>query len=424
MSDSNYDQDATLVIPTGGRAADVGKLTPSPQQLNADQVVDLSTLSGINPLVAAANPIFCSIPPLREMLNHPDPVWLRDSQLQQINSFEENARKHNISPESILIARYALCTFIDEAVASTPWGGTAELLRGSMLVTLHKEASGGEKFFQLLNKMAEDPGRHIDLLEFFYVCLALGFEGRFRVIEGGKTQLEGLRVKLAELIRRQRGEHEHDLSKFWRGEVIKDGGDGSLLKLWIYAAVVLLILLALYVFFLFRLNAHSDEIPLASITLPKPVQKESVQPKIYTPRLAKFLEEEIAQGLVTVSDNAAESIVSINGDGLFNSGGTDLKPEYQQIVERISNALNQVKGQIVVIGHTDNVPLRSIQYPSNWHLSKGRAQSVVRSIAPKLIGDRSIIAEGRGESEPIAPNDTPANKALNRRVEIVVKISS
>jgi type VI secretion system protein ImpK len=101
-----------------------------------------------------------------------------------------------------------------------------------------------------------------------------------------------------------------------------------------------------------------------------------------------------------------------------------LKPEYQQIVERISNALNQVKGQIVVIGHTDNVPLRSIQYPSNWHLSKGRAQSVVRSIAPKLIGDRSIIAEGRGESEPIAPNDTPANKALNRRVEIVVKISS
>jgi type VI secretion system protein ImpK len=376
----------------------------------------------MNPLVIAANPIFCSIPRLREMLVHPDPNGLRETQLVQIADFEKSARKSGVSPETITVARYALCTFIDEAIAATPWGGTAEWVRNSLLVSLHGETGGGEKFFQLLNRMAGDPGQYIDLLEFYYICLALGFEGRFRVIEGGKTQLDGVREKLAEMIKRQRGEYERDLSKQWRGESVAASNFGSLLPLWVSVAAAVLLLVIVYVFYLFRLNAHSDMVAFASINPPKAAARASQ--KNVPPRLSRFLADEVARGLVVVRDEVHESVVTVRGDGMFDSGSTELKPEYGPLLHKITDALNQVSGQIVVIGHTDNIPSRSIQYPSNWHLSKGRAVSVARLVKSRMADQRAVTSEGRGESEPVAANDSAANRALNRRVDIVLKVVS
>lgn len=423
MNGSSLDQDATLLIPTGGKGVGLGRNTSAQiSQAGTELGVDFDSIAGMNQLVAAANPIFCSIPPLREMLVHPDPNGLHASQLQQISNFEKNARKSGSSPETIMVARYALCTFVDEAIAGTPWGGTAEWVRNSLLVSLHRETGGGEKFFQLLNRMAEDPASNIELLEFYYVCLALGFEGRFRVIEGGKAQLDGVRERLAELIKRQRGEYERDLSKQWRGEVTNNAKFGSLLPFWVSVAAVAMVLAVVYVFYLFRLNDHSDKVAFSGINPPKPVERVSHKKNI-PPRLAKFLADEIAQGLVVVRDEANESVVTIRGDGLFDSGSADLKAEYVGIIYRITESLNQVPGQIMVVGHTDNIPSRSIQFPSNWHLSKGRAVSVARLIKTRLAGQRKMVSEGRGESEPIAPNDNPANRALNRRVEILLKIA-
>jgi len=423
MNNPGVDQDATLYIPTGGRggATPRGATFGSPQ-VGASFNVDFDSLSGINRLVKVANPILCSIAPLREMLVHPDPGGLRQSQLEQISLFEKKARELGISPESILVARYALCTFVDEAIAGTPWGGTAELARNSLLVTLHKEAAGGEKFFQLLNRMAEDPGHNIELLEFFYVCLALGFEGRFRVIEGGKTQLDALRERLADLIKRQRGEYERDLSKQWRGEVTNSSQFSSLLPFWVTLAATGVVLAIIFVCYLFLLSADSDKIAFASLNPPKPVQRVEA-PKNIPPRLTGFLTDEISKGLVEVRDDANESLVTIRGDGLFDSGSADLKSEYEGIILRIADAINQVPGQITVIGHTDNIPLRSILYPSNWNLSQGRAATVASLIKTKLSGQRIVVSEGRGDAEPLVPNDTPANRALNRRVEILLKVA-
>lgn len=423
MDDPGFDQDATMLIPSGGRSGGLGRNVQAQiSQTGTAFSVDLDSIAGLNQLVAAANPIFCSIPPLREMLVHPDPNGLRDIQLEQISNFEKNARKFGISAETIMVARYALCTFVDEAIAATPWGGTAELARNSLLVSLHREAAGGEKFFQLLNRMAEDPASNRDLLEFFYVCLALGFEGRFRIIEGGKAQLDGVRERLAELIKRQRGEYERDLSKQWRGEVTNTAKFGSLLPFWVSVAAVAMVLAVVYVFFLFRLSAHSDNVAFSSINPPKPIEK--VRQKNIPPRLARLLADDIAKGLVEVRDEANESVVTIHGDGLFGSGSTDLKPEYEIIIFRITDALNKVPGDIMIVGHTDNIPSRSIQFPSNWHLSRGRAVSVVRLIKSRLESQRTIVSDGRGENDPIAPNDSPANRAMNRRVEILLKVAS
>lgn len=424
INDPGFDQDSTLLVPSGGRSGGLGRsVLPQMQNSTAASAVDLDSLAGMNPLVAAANPILCAIPPLREMLAHPDPNGLRDSLLEQIANFERNARKVGIPPENIMVARYVLCTFADESIAATPWGGTAEWLRNSLLVILHKETGGGEKFFQLLNKMAEDPAHNIDLLEFLYVCLSLGFEGRFRVIEGGKAQLETVRERLAELIKRQRGDYERDLSKQWRGEVTKRAKFSNFLPLGVAAAAVALVLAVLFVFYLFRLSAHADNVAFSGINPPKPVARIVVHRQAAPPRLAAFLTDEIAKGLVVVRDEANESLVTIRGDGLFDSGSADLKPEYEAIIYRITDALNKVPGQIIVTGHTDNIPSRSIRFPSNWYLSKGRAATVSGLLQSRLDAQRTISSEGRGDTEAITPNDTPANRALNRRVEIVLKVA-
>lgn len=440
MTDPNKDlpdPDATILVPTPGRSRgaappppppspapslDSGFLAPSREPAAP---VDLSVVSGMNIVVAAANPLLTMVPRIRGSVSHPDPDGLRESLLRQLATFEQQARGKGATPEVIVVARYALCTLIDEAVSSTPWGGTAQWATKSLLVTLHRETWGGEKFFQLLNKMAEDPGRNIDLLELLYVCLALGFEGRFRVIDGGRAQLEALRERLAQIIRQQRGEYERDLSGNWRGEQTQIRKVSSLLPLWVTACVVALVLLGTYLFFSFSLNEGSDGIAFAKLRAPAyvpPVKVTAAPPKPVPPRFSKFLAEEIKQGLVTVRDEANQSLVSIRGDGLFASGSVQVKDEYVPILMRIADALNDVRGPVTVIGHTDSVPTRTIRFPSNWHLSKERAESVVKLISPKLTDPKRIAAEGRGDTEPVAANDTPANRALNRRVEVLVTV--
>src|SRR5690606_10844082 len=87
----------------------------------------------------------------------------------------------------------------------------------SMVATFHRETVGGDRFYDLLARLEQDPANNIDLLEFLYMCLSLGFEGRLRVEAGGPEKHLNTRAGLAKLIRAHRGEVEHDLSPRWKG---------------------------------------------------------------------------------------------------------------------------------------------------------------------------------------------------------------
>ncbi|MRB67736.1 type VI secretion system protein TssL, partial [Bacillus thuringiensis] len=80
----------------------------------------------------------------------------------------------------------------------------------------------GEKFFQMLERMLKDPARFLEMLELVYICLSMGFEGRYRILEGGSRTLEQIRDSVYRTIRMQRGEYEQDLSVHWRGEQLGD----------------------------------------------------------------------------------------------------------------------------------------------------------------------------------------------------------
>jgi type VI secretion system protein ImpK len=92
-------------------------------------------------------------------------------------------------------------------------------------------------------------------------------------------------------------------------------------------------------------------------------------------------------------------------------------------MKRIAEALAQVQGSVLVTGHTDNVRICTAQFPSNWHLSEERAKTVRDILVGYGVAADRVKAEGRADGEPVAANDSPANRALNRRVEITLFIS-
>jgi type VI secretion system protein ImpK len=140
-------------------------------------------------------------------------------------------------------------------------------------------------------------------------------------------------------------------------------------------------------------------------------------------RLAKFLEPEIKEGLVTVRDEADRSVVILRGDSFFASGSATILERYLPTLQRIAQALDTVKGNVIVNGYTDNVPIRTLQYPSNFHLSRDRANHVMGILARGMNDPSRIRAQGLGESDPVAPNNSADNRALNRRVEIILTLA-
>ncbi|GAW92926.1 OmpA family protein [Calderihabitans maritimus] len=130
----------------------------------------------------------------------------------------------------------------------------------------------------------------------------------------------------------------------------------------------------------------------------------------------KGLEEDV---LATYEDRGIA--LDIKERILFDSGKADLKPEAKEFLDGLAGLLSKLPNQISVEGHTDNRPINTVEFPSNWELSAARASRVVRYFTEKHnLDPRKFVVVGFGEYHPVAPNDTPENQAQNRRVVIVI----
>ncbi|HEY8069185.1 MAG TPA: type VI secretion system protein TssL, long form [Burkholderiales bacterium] len=416
------DPEATIAIPTPGRKRDAlpAPLPSAPPAGREAAAADAGALGGINPLVGAANPVLAVVPQIRHTLRHPDPAGLRAGLLAGIDSFEREARAAGIGEETVSAASLALCALLDESAASTPWG--ADWAGSGMLAERHGEGEGGAKFFALLEKFSADPAADSGLLEFFYVCLALGFEGRHRDAEDGRTALAALRGNLLGLIRQRHAPRDGQLSEHWRGVLAPARRPGGGLALWAAASGAALLLTAVYVGYSVSLGSLSDPVArdLAQLKTAAPAVAAAARPAA-TPPISEQLEAEIARGEVAVTDSAGMSTIVIRSDRLFASGSARLETEIEPVIQRIAAALERVPGTILVTGHTDDVPIRTARFPSNWELSTERAASVVKLMAGKLTDASRLRAEGVADSAPLAPNDSAANRARNRRVEIILR---
>ncbi|MGA9573702.1 MAG: type IVB secretion system protein IcmH/DotU [Lysobacterales bacterium] len=430
----DMDDEHTIIKPNPRGRPPGQSQAPRPQR-SADpgRKVDLSSRPGLNPIEKAASVLLSLLSQIRNTSTHPNPNGLHKQLATEIQNFEKSAQRAGINEKTIFVARYALCTTIDEFVMTTPWGSGSIWGNQSLLSLFHKETRGGERFFQLLNKLNEDPAKNIDLLELLYLCLALGFQGRYRVRPNGLNELEEIRESLYYTIRNQRQEAEPELSPNWEGLNKSAIDKPALVPAWLAASIAIMLLVGLFSAWRFSLGNKIDPVHARVMNIGR---EESLLPTrllappaaVYIPDpgparfgLQQFLEPEIRSGQVTVEELPDRIVVSIAGDNLFDSGSEIISSKYNNLINRIGEGLEQTSGRIKVVGHTDNVPMgRNNRFGSNFSLSQARAESVVNLLKASVSNPSRLTAEGLGDTRPIASNATAAGRAQNRRVEIIL----
>ena len=137
--------------------------------------------------------------------------------------------------------------------------------------------------------------------------------------------------------------------------------------------------------------------------------------------LQDALDEEIEQGLVTLERKESSIIVRIQEKGSFGSGSARLDSGFHEVMARISKVLAAKPGRITVAGHSDNIPISTGRFRSNWELSSARAVTVLHSmLRNKDIAEDRVVVEGFADTRPLVDNDSPQNRAKNRRVELIL----
>jgi len=456
------DPEATVRLPTPGR---IRKNPFAPKGTPESIQANLFALGGLNPLIAMANPILGAVPQIRRALRHPDPAQLHRSLRNQIEGFETNASSADIPDRALAAAVYALCALLDDAAAATPWGG--DWIEKGLLHEMRGESGAGEGFFAQLDQICMDPEANADLIEFFYICLALGFEGRYRKADGGRQALDQVRDRLYALISRRRPRPADGLSERWRSATAQAAAQAAvqnaaqvsaqisaqaaahpgdedttlppvrtsprfslsrLPRRVVWSAVAGLVGSCI-VFYLLALRLLEDDARAALASRPgsRASAKQTVAAPVppAAPATAKSsVAEALAGEAVAVTEDAGRTLIAIRHDRQFASGSTLPGAELRPLLQKIAEALDKAPGSILVLGHADARPARSARYASNAELSAARARSVARLMAPGLGDPKRLAAEGRGDSEPLAPNDTEANRARNRRVVIELRPAS
>ncbi|MCC8948309.1 DotU family type IV/VI secretion system protein [Bradyrhizobium sp. Arg62] len=206
-------------------------------------------------LVAAATPLLLVVAQLR-VVNNADIGVLRRGMVEQIRRFEVRAAKDQAVGSDVTAARYVICALLDEAVMTTHWGSESAWSDNSLLNQFHNETWGGEKVFQILERVQAKPAKYLALLKLINICLLMGFEGKYRVVEGGRERLEDLRSDLRRLLRDNTSEPPAELSIRWRGAKVRTRVR-RYVPLWIIFTAAVVIVLIGYGAFHWRL---SDEL--------------------------------------------------------------------------------------------------------------------------------------------------------------------
>jgi type VI secretion system protein ImpK len=282
-----------------------------------------------------------------------------------------------------------------------------------------------------MQQLSQNHGKFLPVIELMYVCMSLGMQGRYRLAPNGPAELERLREETYVLIMRQRRPAERALSPHWEGVSASYRPLRASVPVWVAATGGIGLVGLFYVLLTFPLNGASYRLFDDAVALPPghmPVITRAALPKPLPPTpavktvrstLGDFLAPEGAQGLVSIVGTDAVPIVRIQSSGLFQSGRAVIEPQFLPLLQRIGAALRDQPGAVQVVGYTDNQPIHTIAFPSNFQLSAARATAAAAVIGGAIDPSR-ISIEGRADADPIASNATPEGREQNRRIEVVL----
>jgi len=398
---------------------------------------------GDTPLTDAASPLLQLLARLRNTASAPDAGNLRERVVQEIRGFETRAREAEVAQELLRSATFALCASIDDVVINTPWGSEAVGPGGGwgepLVVTFFGAAmADSERFFSVLDKIKSNPAKFLPLMELMYLCLSLGYMGRYRGTPRGAAEVDRVRADLYAIIQSQRAAPEPMLSANAKGVDAPYRPAKARLPVWVAAAACLAALGGLFLWVSTDLASASDSVydrmlasspdKMPQITRAEPVVPPPPPPPpdepSYLDKLKLALKPEIDQGLLTVGGTVTTPLIRIPNRNFFPSNSAKANAAYGSLLEKVGTALGAEPGQITIAGYADNERVHTVQFPSSFQLTAARAAAAKDLLAKTLPNPARITAEGRADADPIAPNTTPAGREQNRRIEITLRRES
>ncbi|MEE1924027.1 type IVB secretion system protein IcmH/DotU [Pseudomonas sp. 148P] len=214
-----------------------------------------------NPLIAAAADLLSDIVRLKQRKRCKDMDKLNRRLNNDIKAFERRSRLAGVEHYEVQTARYLLCTVVDEAVLNTEWGKHSDWSNRSLLSHFHNETSGGEKFFLLVERVIRRPSRHLHMIELMYLCLSLGFKGKYaRATHDGGLALEEVRDDLYRHIRQLRSDTPQVLSAPAPETISERPLPPRVVPWWLVALFTLISLATLYSGFAWVLGEQRDQV--------------------------------------------------------------------------------------------------------------------------------------------------------------------
>lgn len=394
-----------------------------------------------NPLLVAFAGLLEFAPELEDAVAPDDPEALRARLLGELTAGRDAAVTAGAPLARADAAAWAVAALLDDLALHTPWGGASAWPRQPLVVALTGDVDVGERFFARLEELERNPTRDPHLLELHYLCLALGFRGRYRVPgRAGDQSLAAVRAAAARFLRDPAAETE-PLSPNWQGVLAPDAPRRFGVPIWVMAVAALVLVTAIYAALSLRLGERSDDLFTLVRALPPPERAEIYRPE-RTEAAAPAPAESVDFALLPLFEDAAPPglLPALKGresvslatlvlqwpdPELFQSARASLTDGFEPLIASIGEVIAgnlDVIGNVTVVGHTDSVPLQTKNpLSTNQRLSEARAETIARLLAATGIPPDRLRAEGRAATEPVAPNDSREGRALNRRVEILVE---
>ncbi|MEM9502136.1 MAG: type IVB secretion system protein IcmH/DotU [Pseudomonadota bacterium] len=421
MSDDPFAGGAAPAAPAGGAPVDTRNeeffdTVPQPSQPRDDR----------NPMIAHAAPVLAMAAALQSGRWEISMQEFHRRAREAIGKFE--AAIQPIYSEGVRQrAKYAVCATIDDIAQNLPGvgGGGAQWAQRNMVVTFFRESIGGDRFWDFVQEMLQQPAKNRDLIELFHACLAAGFEGRTRALSDGYSKKQQVMANLVGALEHVRSLSSSEMVTQWKGAEAprKPNNFWSIVGLAAAAAAGFCFLIFLLFFLVLLASGQASEERVAEVFNDEPVALTRSAPPLALPptstetRLREFLSDEISQGLVTVSGNRVRTTIGV----LFEPASKDLVEGREAVFNKIGQAIELEQGPVSIEGHADSDRISTIEFPNNIALSKARAETVARITRSQLSDPSRITVTGLGDSVPIASNDTAEGKAQNRRVEFVIE---
>jgi type VI secretion system protein ImpK len=401
--------------------------------------IDLSAIGtnpktgGPNPILEAAMPMLLLLANVRIAKAVPQVAPMMNTVAQGIESFEAALRAQNLPESTVRTAKYVVCATADDIVQHLPSSDRLLWTQYSMLSRFFQVRDAGVAFFDELARLQQNPQLNHDLLGLMHACMSLGFEGKFRVA-GGDVAHQRIRRDIYQTLRSREARVTEELSPHWRGQNIAAEHVRRAVPLWAVASVAAGLLLASFITFRWLLGGMSDAAelkmaglhPATDINLyrPAPVPPPPPPPVPQSTQLERIRErlaDDIAAGRVSADYAGKDIVVRLLNDAVFDTGSATVRKGFVDAVGRIAMALDKEKGQIRVVGHTDNTPLRSsLKFKDNQDLSEQRANAVALLLVSGIADPRRLTTQGLADTAPIDTGNTPEAKARNRRVEVFI----